>query len=405
MTIPPVDKLELRTRLQQQSQRQNKLVYWVSVLLVGILPLIYLAFLAKKFAGKNINWEALRAVQWSKIEADPLQYGMNAFILCLVLLQLLYQLGVQKRERLILTRSGIEYHSPLPAWLQFLYPNWSMSWGQVRALSLQPSKVNGTLQGVTLELATSAGKHRLAPFNWVDPETYQPASPWKLIKQLRRYDAQDLTTQIDMSPLVQYVRAVLPNVPVKRPANLVNTSFAIEKNPSSLTVVAVFLFLALYAVLDGGFLLHETYAQDPPYKAFALAGITGAVVSGFWMLRSQVPMGEGLVMALMAGCGLSMAAYPGALRVNALTDAEGLKTYQYTLTVGRDFQPQTEGLPVLHFDKYYEYWGQFRSGTDYTFQLRRGGLGFYQLNREPIEQAMREFYIKSREKRNRNDSV
>ena len=36
---------------------------------------------------------------------------------------------------------------------------------------------------------------------------------------------------------------------------------------------------------------------------------------------------------------------------------------------------------------------------------RRGGLGFYQLNREPIEQAMREFYIKSREKKNRNDSV
>ena len=399
MTIIPVEKLELRRRLHQQSQQQNKHAYRALLVLLGVItPLILILLILNKLGEKHMEWTALWASMWNKIATDPLQAGLNILILCVLLLQLVYQLSAQKRERLVLTRSGIEYHSPLPAWLQFLYPSWSVSWSQVRALSLQPSKVNSTLQGVMLMLETSAGTRKLAPYNWVDPETYQPVSPWKLLKQLRRYDAQDLAAQIDTSPLMQYVRAVLPNVPVKRPENLVSTSFAIEKNTSSLVVVAVFLFLILYAVLDGGFLLHETYVQDPPYAAFALIGIIGAVVSGLWMLRSQVPVSEGLVIALMTGCGLSVAVYPGALRINALTDAEGFKTYQYTLTVRRDFQPQTVGMPVLRFDNYYEYWGQFGSGSDYAFQLRWGGLGFYQLNLEPIEQAMREFYIKSREK-------
>ena len=399
MTTPPVEKLELRPRLLQQSRRQNKNIYWVVLLLVGmVLTVIYIAFLSNKPAGQNVNWQVLGAAMWKKIEADPLQSGLNGLILFLVLLQLFYQLGVQKRERLILTRSGIEYHSPLPAWLQFLRRSWSVSWSQVRALSLQPSKVNSTLQGVMLELATSAGKRKLAPYNWVDPESYQPPSPWKLVMQLRRYSTEDLAAQIDTSPLMQYVRAVLPNVPVKRPTNLVNMSFAIEKNLSSLAVTAAFLFLIVYAIFDGGFLLHETYAQDPPYEVFAVAGVAGAVVSGLWMLRSQVPIAEGLVIALMTGCGLGVAAYPGALRLNALTDTESLKTYQYTLTVGREFQPPVAGLPVLYFDSYYEYWAQFKAGSEYAFQLRRGGLGFYQLNLEPIEHAMREFYIKSREK-------
>ncbi len=399
MTTPPAERLELRPRLQQQSRQQNKNVYRVLLVLFGVLtPLLLILLLSNKLAEKQMDWAALWASMWSKIAADPLQAGLNVLILCVLLLQLVYQLGARERERLVLTRSAIEYSSPLPAWLQFLYPNWSMSWGQVRALSLQPSKVNSTLQGVVLELATSAGKRRLAPYNWVDPESYQPPSPWKLVMQLRRYSTEDLAAQIDTSPLMQYVRAALPNVPVKRPENLINASFAIEKNPSSLVVTAAFLFLIVYAVLDGGFLLHETYAQDPPYAAFAVAGAVAAMVSVFWMLRSQVPIAEGLVIALMTGCGLGVAAYPGALRLNALTDTEGLKTYQYTLTVGREFQPPVAGLPVLHFDSYYEYWAQFKAGSEYAFQLRQGGLGFYQLNLEPIEHAMREFYIKSREK-------
>lgn len=397
MTKPPVERLELRPRLQQKALGRHQRVIWVGLALLTMIPLLYILPLLKKRAGPEANWEAVWGMLWKKIEADPTQFGLNALILCIALVHLAYQLSAQKHERLILTRSGIEYHSPLPAWLQFIQRSWTLSWHQVRALSLRASLAGNTLQGMVLELETGAGKRKLAPYNWVDPATYQPVSPWKLAMQHKRYSAEGLAAQIDTSPLMQYVQAALPNVPVKRADNLFSSAFAIEKNPSTLAVTAVFLVLLAYAIIDGGFLVQETYTQDPPYAGFALVGVVAAIAGWFWMLRGNVPVTVGLVIALLTGCGAGMAAYPGALRLNALTDREGIKTYQYTMTAGREFQPLVAGPPVLHFDKYEEYWSQFKVGSEYGFELRQGGLGFFQLNMEPIHQEMRNFYIKSRE--------
>lgn len=398
MNKPPVERLELRPRLQQQTAQQYKHMVWVVLVLLTLIPFLYIVPLLKKRAGDEANWEAVWGILWKRIEADPLHYGLNALLLCLLLIQVVFLLSVQKRERLILTRSGIEYHSPLPPWLQFVRSSWTVSWSQVRALSLRPSLAGQGLQGVVLELETGTGKRTLTPFYWIDPENYQPVPPLKLAMQLRRYSAEGQAEYIDASPLIQYVQAVLPNMPVKRAANLFNASFAIEKNPSSLAVTSVFLLLLVYAILDGGFLGHETYAQDPPYILFAAVGAVVAIAGWFWMMRGKVPVAEGLMIALLTGCGAGMAAYPGALRLNAMTDREGIQTYQYTMAAGREFQPLVAGPPVLHFDKYEEYWSQFKAGSEYGFELRRGGLGFFQLNMEPIEHEMREFYIKSRQK-------
>jgi len=82
------------------------------------------------------------------------------------------------------------------------------------------------------------------------------------------------------------------------------------------------------------------------------------------------------------------------LRVNALTDTEGLKPHEYELVAGAELHPRTEGLPVLYFPRYADYWAHFPNGTVHVFELRRGGLGLYQLHVAPIEQDMKSFYRK-----------
>ena len=322
MTKPPVERLELRPRLQQQMSSQNKSVFWVALVLLTLVPFIYILPLLKKRTGPEVNWEAVWGLLWKKIEADPMHYGLNAIMVSLFFIYVLFLLSIQKRERLILTRGGIEYHSALPSWLQFVRRSWTLSWSQVCALSLRSTFTGNLPQGVLLELETGTGKRKLAPYYWVDSGSNQPVSSWKLVMQLKRYNADGLATEIDMSPLMQYVQAALPNMPVKRAANLFNTSFAIEKNPSALAVTSVFLLLFVYAIMDGGFLGHETYVQDPPYAVFAVIGVVVAMAGWIWMIRGKVPMAEGLVIALLTGCGAGVAAYPGALRVNALTDRE-----------------------------------------------------------------------------------
>ncbi|MCK7509538.1 MAG: hypothetical protein MZV70_39540 [Desulfobacterales bacterium] len=50
------------------------------------------------------------------------------------------------------------------------------------------------------------------------------------------------------------------------------------------------------------------------------------------------------------------------------------------------------GPPALEFPGHHEYWAQFKPGSVHQFELRRGGLGFYQLNMRPLEKALREYY-------------
>jgi len=55
----------------------------------------------------------------------------------------------------------------------------------------------------------------------------------------------------------------------------------------------------------------------------------------------------------------------------------------------RELEP---GPPELDFSKYSYYWHQFKLGTIHQFELRKGGLGFYQVNMEPVREKMRAYF-------------
>jgi hypothetical protein len=89
---------------------------------------------------------------------------------------------------------------------------------------------------------------------------------------------------------------------------------------------------------------------------------------------------------------VGLALYPGLLRLNEATDSEGLRDCEYRLTAYVVFSPVDSQLPVLEFDKDGQYWRQFALGTTHKFELRKGGLGFYQVNMAPVYAKLREYY-------------
>jgi hypothetical protein len=157
-------------------------------------------------------------------------------------------------------------------------------------------------------------------------------------------------------------------------------------------VVIAFFVSFFYALGDTFVAGNESYADTPPYPYFIAAGILAAMAAALWLRRARVPVAESLGVALLFGGALGAAAYPGALRVNALTDREGLRNYEYQLAPDLTLSPLSAGLPRLAFPRDADYWAHFKAGSVHTLELRHGGLGFYQVNMQPVIEAMREFY-------------
>lgn len=387
----PADRLELRPRLFMQSRGQ-RLSMWGLILapLVLVAAVLFLLFLK---TGARLDpavvLEALRA----RIAADPVDAALNAFMLVFAALYLAYLALAQRHERLILTPIGIEYRSPLPEALRFLRPGWSLQWSQIRAAALLATAMARGAQGAVLKLDGGSRKVRLFPLQWVDPQTYRPGSLWVELRKLQVMHAPFAIEQaLDDSPMLRYIAAAAPQLRIERNLKTGADGFALEKNRAALAVVVGFFVLLFYALVDTFVLNPETYAVTPPLTPFVAAGGLAALAAGLWMRRGGVPTAESIAVAVLFGATVGAAAYPGALRLNALTDSDGLRTYEYQLTAQRHLEPLRAGPPALVFAGHDEYWAQFEPGSVHQFELRRGGLGFYQLNMRPLERALREYY-------------
>ena len=78
--------------------------------------------------------------------------------------------------------------------------------------------------------------------------------------------------------------------------------------------------------------------------------------------------------------------------MNAATDAEGLHSIDYRLKEYVVFSPVDADAPELRFPRDADYWGQFKLGTVHPFELRKGGLGFYQVDMAPVRAKMHDYF-------------
>jgi hypothetical protein len=63
------------------------------------------------------------------------------------------------------------------------------------------------------------------------------------------------------------------------------------------------------------------------------------------------------------------------------------------------WEPVRAGPPTMTFEGHEEYWDQFRRGERREFMLRRGALGFYQIDMAPVGAEIRAFREKNRPKK------
>jgi hypothetical protein len=374
--------------LSKEQHRQSRFIF-AAVLALPIFAIGAIVFVFPDIL--DVSGEGYRKLlerSWQNMKAEPLELTLFGIFGLFGLLQSGYVLLARGRERLLVDEVGICYVSPLPEFLQALRPSWRLQWSQIRQARVETSKMSSLF--LILKLDAGLVQRKIAPFQWVvaDHEPIGPVDP----RKWRSLDPEAIRSLLQLSPITQNLARANIELNLDTLHSSVSTLFALEENPSTLLALVLFFGFGSYALIDGAFLIQEIYAERPFYEFYAVTGILLTITVGVWLLRAQVPRAESLTLAALVGAGFAVALYPGLLRINAISDPSGLQKYAYVLESNRTFGAVGVGLPTLRFKRDREYWAQFEFGSIHHFELRKGGLGFYQLNMAPVYAAMKEFY-------------
>jgi len=169
--------------------------------------------------------------------------------------------------------------------------------------------------------------------------------------------------------------------------------FDLQSHPRTMVAVVVLIGLLGYAAIDT-FFIDETYVENYQWTTWSVAGLIAALLAQRWIDGPKIPKIVSFGLAAMVGLSVGVALYPGLLRLNQLTDNGGLQPHEYILRDYAQLEPIEDGLPTVRFNHYSDYWRQFPLDSSHRLYLRRGGLGFYQLDQAPLVDAMRAYYEK-----------
>jgi hypothetical protein len=354
---------------------------------------LLLALLVGVFA---VFYPLLDAVDWSKAPEKLLPgSGRLSEIAALVLAgigQFWYTARAKKHERLFLDERGIRYQSALPGWLARLQPSWSHTWAQIASARVEIPKLAFHPNTVALVLDAVTVQRRLRGL-WIATDSEEDAKGTGMfLFSSQQAVAEQIRRDTEQSLVVQHMRRMGVKVELREGPR---AGFALERSRAALgALVLIFAFMT-YAIVD--WLLNtETYAVKPPVVLYAVAGSLALLACALTLAANGVPHAETWGVSIVLGAAFAAALYPGLLRVNQLTDREGLRAQQYRLGEYGLFQPLDPRLPDLVFLDYHDYWQQFPRGSQHEFLMRRGALDFFQVDMEPVHARMREFYRSQR---------
>ena len=341
---------------------------------------------------EKIDWGEVSRHARESLSRDIWDLVLFITVVLLTLAQFVYIRRARRLERLVLTDSGIRYQSALPKALQFLMPEWSAKWNDITRAYFRKKKGAYGPGSIELVLITYRGEEsKLRPYLWVDPAGPQPESSWQALRKIQTMNPTDLRRAILDSPVVRFAAPRLPRFEIAKSWEKVPFPYALETNRRALAALMVCAALVAYGFADI-VINQETYASRPPYAFFALLGVVAALIAGRWLGGESVPRAERVGLAIILGATFGAALYPGLLRINQLTDRVGLQTYLYQLQRDGSLAPLQTGPPDLNFPRYADYWSSFSAGSLHEFRLRKGGLGFYQVDMTPINDAMRKHF-------------
>jgi len=293
----------------------------------------------------------------------------------------------QFAAQLLVDAIGIRYRSGWPAPFR-VGADWQLRWSEVRAARAVAADRAEPLDRV-IELVGEGRSARLVPWRWVDPSD---ASDLALTTEVRDHLLLDPRTAQRFWEETALVRVLAERARLDIAAlEAAEADDDVQSSPTAITLAVGMIAAVLYGVVDIFFGLAEYYVRAP-YLAFVAIGSIAAAFgwSRFAARHRRHP--QTLAIVVMFGFGVGLAAYPLLLRVNAWTDQGGRRDHEYLLTDDGRWIAVDGDTPALTFDIGTGYWRQFQPGDRKTFTLRRGGLGFHQIDMRPIYREQREFY-------------
>lgn len=316
-------------------------------------------------------------------DRDTLLTYVIPIALAIPLLWMAIQANV--RTKLEITDSGIRYSSGSLDWIAS-FADWQLRWDQISSIKLLPIlKQNPLLTPIVI---TTNGKTRkIIPWRWVD----YGAPGESLFKTLRAVQGPKTALEVLRRTPVYVAlreRGELEDAAEEKPKG---ASVSLRDASKAQILIAVaFVAAIFYFMLEGFALQEEFYVGAPPYPWLFVAGLLGAIAVWLALSNTGSQIWEAAVAAVLFGGGMALAAYPGLPRLNALFDQNGLQAYEYAL--GDNDTWRAAGAPDLVFDIGSDYWEQYTPGDTKFFEIRKGALGFYQINMAPVYADQRRFY-------------
>jgi hypothetical protein len=138
---------------------------------------------------------------WENLKNEPAVIWQVLFCIMVPFLQLIYFYMAHHRERFLLTSSGIQYQSPMPFFLQWLKPDWSIKWSMLKTAYFKPAKLGRGFQSVFMIIETTLVSQKIIPCVWIDPndsEQIRSFSRWQL------FHPQQTKHTLPYCPIVKY---------------------------------------------------------------------------------------------------------------------------------------------------------------------------------------------------------
>lgn len=291
------------------------------------------------------------------------------------------------RDRIEIGPTGIAYFSEVPYLFQALRPDWLLTWSQIDSAELSSGLFTNPLIS-PLTVRAGDKTYRLMPWQWIDRN--QTRSWLRGMFDPAGKDREGLRLLVADTPVMRAFREQ-GKLDVEHQADSAAEP-GLDHSRTAQIIAAVFVAAVAYFIVDLYIGLTETYAGGTPWHLHAAIALGGFLVAAAALHRAQVLSGQGQLMAVIFAFGIGLASYPFLLRLNAWTDPSGHSSYTYTLT-GSGAWVAGNGMPDLTFESGREYWDQFEPGEQKEFRLRKGGLGFYQVDMQTIYDEQSAFYV------------
>jgi len=380
-----VDSQEIKLELRfVNSMHFNK----VLLATVGLISL-YVPVATLYFGARYLGLDDGLGHNLGKTSADSrLIVSLWFFVLSpVILIPLLF---IARRMRVIINESGVHFKSGLTNGMNLLVPDWSFRWDELQDTSWK--LVPGQYIASRLLFHTQQKTYRISPWHWVvagaKVDRYFPK---------RRYSKEQAGSVMRRTAVLEWVRKKFPGYRddsfYQARQSTINLDFdGGDVTPLTAIVAVIFVALVFLFIIEIYFTANEFYTDFVPYQLIGLSALFGFLIVHLALRHFEPERKNSALYALLFALGIGLAAYPLLARVNAWTDTAGLHGYAYRLDTDYVWRSTEPGTPDL--DMYLSgsrWWRQFHPGDSYTFELRRGGLGFWQVNMSPVYKAQRRY--------------